>query len=177
MSNNYFSTEYLNRNLNDEVWDDLSREFKWTLPYLSKYADRVNWSLVSGNSEMMWSGAMLEAFKSRIDWHELSESGHQCIFTTANLDKYADYWAWGRLSENRNFPFSIELLDRYADRWDWAEIIDNYGVEDTVGLNRAFLERYKDRIPAERIQDSRLWRNLEEERKFEVASEILGADA
>lgn len=177
MTNNNFNTEFLDHIIDDEVWKDLSREFKWTLPYLTKYADRVDWKLVSGNTAMVWSAAMLEAFKGRIDWRELSGTSERSLFTTANLDKFANYWDWRELSENGYLPFSIDLLTRYADHWDWAAIIHNYGICDAVGFNRAFLDRFKDFIPMSKLQDSSLWNKIVEERKDELAGKILAEDA
>ena len=64
---------------------------------------------------------------------------------------------------------NIELIDRFADRWDWRELIDRH--RDDL-LNREFFERYKTYIPASELQHSRLWHNLVDERKLQLAREI-----
>lgn len=176
MTNNKFDTAFLDHIIDEEAWKELSRDFHWTQPYLTKYADRVDWEEVSGNEEIAWSPAMLEAFKGRVCWHKLSGTSHDTLFTNANLDKFAAYWDWRELSENRSIPFTGELLDRYADRWDWAELINNYGVDEAVGLNRAFLDRFKEHIPMSRVQDSVLWRHIVKARGTEIAGKILAED-
>lgn len=177
MTNNNFNTEFLDHIVDGAAWKDISGDFHWSQSYLAKYADRVDWKEVSDNWEIAWSASMLEAFKGRIDWHELSGTGNKILFTTTNLDKFAAYWDWSELSENPHLPFTLDLLDRYADRWDWAEIIDNYGVNEAVGFNRAFLDRYKEYIPVSRIQDTILWRAMVKARKEEIAGKILSEDA
>ncbi|WP_298062786.1 hypothetical protein [uncultured Rikenella sp.] len=47
------------------------------------------------------------------------------------------------------------------DRYDCNKLYD-----------RAFLERYKEYIPVSELQDSRLWREIVEQRKGQIAREI-----
>ncbi|NLX67081.1 MAG: hypothetical protein GXZ19_10020 [Bacteroidales bacterium] len=55
---------------------------------------------------------------------------------------------------------------------DWSQFIDRYGEDKLYTFE--FLEKYIiDRIPADRIQDSYLWRKLVDIRKYELAYEIL----
>ena len=75
---------------------------------------------------------MLEKFKNRIDWEELSGSNNEHLFTAENLEKYKNYWNWRELSRNSDLILTPELLEQFADRWDWNEIIDCYGREKFV---------------------------------------------
>ncbi len=63
-----------------------------------------------------------------------------------------------------------KLIDRFIDRWDWRELIDRY--DNGKLYDRAFLERYKEYIPASELQNSRLWNEIVEQRKRQIAREI-----
>jgi len=81
---------------------------------------------------------------------------------------------WTELSKNGNLELSHELLEKYADSWDWEEIINRYynSFFDNKGID--FYERYKDRIPAAKLQDSRLWCEIVEQRVSQLKAEITG---
>ena len=110
-----------------------------------------------------------EKFKERIDWDALSRSRHRCILTAGMFERFKAYWNWKILSSNSDVELDFELIDRFADRWDWRELIDRH--RDDL-LNREFFERYKTYIPASELQHSRLWHNLVDERKLQLAREI-----
>ncbi len=81
---------------------------------------------------------------------------------------------WSELSKNGNLELSQELLEKYADSWDWEEIIDKYNnnIFDNEGID--FYERYKDHIPAAKLQDSILWSDIVEQRVRQLKAEITG---
>ena len=129
----------------------------------------MDWKEVSGNSHLVWTTAMLEKFRKWIDWSELSQTSHQCALHPDNLERFKTYWDWYILSRNSSLELTHELLDRFADCWNWEEIIDRY--EDNL-YNSDFLHRYRDWIPASKLQNSRLWQELVEQRKWQLAYEI-----
>ena len=96
-------------------------------------------------------------------------SRHRCILTAGMFERFKAYWNWKILSSNSDVELDFELIDRFADRWDWRELIDRH--RDDL-LNREFFERYKTYIPASELQHSRLWHNLVDERKLQLAREI-----
>lgn len=75
------------------------------------------------------------------------------------------------LSDNSYLHLTEALVEKYVDLWDWSQLIDRYSEERLYTFE--FLEKYIDRIPADRIQDSYLWRKLVETRKYELAYEIF----
>ena len=65
-----------------------------------------------------------------------------------------------------------ELLEKFADYWNWEEIIDRYSnnLFDEKGID--FYERYKDRIPAAKLQSSRLWNEIVSQQVKQLTAEI-----
>lgn len=164
------SADFLSTVLQQAAWETLSEDFLWTEQLLEKHRDKVNWKYVSSNSNMLWTNAMLEKFKGYIDWKELSKTRNEAVFTDENLSKFQEYWDWHELSSSIE-PSSLETLDKFVDKWDWAEIIDNYSLEDF--FNKDFLEKYQDYIPASSLQQSRLWRCLENEEAARIRELII----
>lgn len=156
--------------LDEEAWQKLSVEFPWSEQLLEKYQNKVDWKAVSVNDNMVWTASMLEKFKHFIDWDQLSPCTHQCILTAEMLERFKEYWNWGELSRNDCFDLDYELIDRFIDRWDWTALIDRY--DESNLFNYEFLERYGAYIPASALRSSNLWRNIVEERKWQLAREI-----
>ena len=171
MTTKRLSNEFMEKILNDAVWKELSEGFKWTEQTLEKYKDKVDWKAVSGNSEILWTPAMLEKFKNQLDWTKLSSTSSQTLLNVSNLERFKDYWNWSELSENSDLELSYGLIDKFMDLWDWSELINRYRNEDFYSFE--FLERYLDKIPANKFQDSRLWDKLVEIRKYEMAYELV----
>ena len=165
------SNEFMEKILNDAVWKELAENFKWTEQTLEKYKDRVDWKEVSGNTEILWTPAMLEKFKHRLDWKKISNTSSQTLLNVSNLERFKDYWDWSILSGNESLELSNELIDKFIDQWDWNELIDRYSVDYIYSFE--FLEKYLDKIPVDKLQNSRLWGKLVEIRKFEMAFEIV----
>lgn len=164
------SNEFMEKIMTDEVWKDLSDDFKWTEQTLEKYKDKVDWNEISDNREILWTPAMLEKFKHRLDWKKLSRTSDEALLDKANLEKFKDFWDWSELSDNSDLKLSYELIDKFIDRWDWKKLIDRYSDEI---YSIEFLEKYQDRIPVSELQDSLLWTALVRLRRKELAYEII----
>ncbi len=172
MATKNWNDDFMSQLIDEQAWKELSQDFQWSELLLEKYADKVDWHEVSGNNQMLWTVSMLEKFRSKIDWRELSSSSHQCIFAADMLARFEKYWDWRELSGNSNLELTCELLDRFIDRWDWREIIGRW---DDKLFNEEFLERYKEYIPASELQRSRLWNEIVEKRKTQLANQIAAA--
>lgn len=164
-----WDNDFMSQIMDEAAWKELSGEFQWNEQLLEKYRDKVDWAEVSDNRNMLWTASMLEKFRNKLDWDALSRSGHRCILTAELFERFKDRWNWSELSGNTNIEMTYELIDRFIDRWDWREMIDRY---DDKLLDSAFLERYKEYIPASALQNSRLWREIVEQRKWQIAREI-----
>ena len=95
------------------------------------------------------------------------------------ISTFKDKWNWHKLSTNTRVKLSYELLDKFADLWDWEEIIghaDDYSFDEDWkifdGRGIDFYERYKDRIPAAKVQSSNLWREIVSQQKKQLMEEL-----
>lgn len=165
------SNEFMEKILNDSAWKELSESFEWTEQMLDKHKNQVDWKLISPNSNIVWTPAMLEKFKRLIDWKELSSTGCETILTGDTLEQYKDYWDWSELSENTDLEMNYQLIDRFIDQWDWPELINRWHEDNLYNID--FLERYADKIPSSKLQDSRLWTTLVEQREKELKLEVI----
>lgn len=84
---------------------------------------------------------MIEKFKNKVDWEELSGSDNKHLFTAENLEKYKEYWNWHKLSGNSNIELTPALLEHFAEYWDWSEIIDCYNRDKLYSME--FLENIR----------------------------------
>lgn len=164
-----WSNDFMQQIMDEEAWKNLSGDFPWSEQLLEKYQDKVDWNEVSDNDNMLWTASMLEKFKECIDWDALSRSCHRCILTADMLERFKEYWNWSELSDNGNLELDYELIDRFVDRWDWKVLIDRCEINL---FNYEFLKRYRSYIPASALRNSRLWRDIVEERKWQLAREI-----
>ena len=64
-----------------------------------------------------------------------------------------------------------QMIDRFIDLWDWSELIDRWREEELYTLD--FMERYADKIPSSKLQDSRLWTALVEKRAKDLKLEVI----
>lgn len=171
MVTNKLSNEFMEKVLNDSAWKKLSEEFQWTEQMLEKYKNKVDWKEISDNSNIVWTPSMLEKFKRFIDWKELSSTSCETILIEACLEQFKDYWDWSVLSDNHNLKLTYQLIDKFIDQWDWSELINCWQDDELFSFD--FVERYSDKIPSGKLQDSRLWRVLIEERAKDLKLEVI----
>lgn len=63
------------------------------------------------------------------------------------------------------------MIDKFIDQWDWSELINRWHGDELYDIE--FLERYADKIPSSKLQDSRLWNRLVEKRTKELKQEVI----
>ncbi len=173
--------DLLKTQLDEAAWRDLAREFPWTLETLKKYSRKLDWDIVSGNGEILWTPEMLELFKTWINWTELSQTDCYTILTVACLERFADYWDWDELSKNEDIPLEYDTIDRFIDKWDWAELINHCAWRDNdLGASHLysyeFLERYASRIPADELEESQLWCTIKAQLKRALRRRIASGE-
>ena len=165
--------DFMQRIVDEDAWKELSGELNWSESLLEKYKDKVDWMTISQNSQILWTISMLKKFQNRINWEILSRHADESVLTEQCIETFMDRWTWSNLT--RNNIVTPELLEKYADRWDWESVIDFY--RSNLFSNRtaiAFYERYKEYIPADKLQGSLLWDKIVEQRKQQFIAEILG---
>ena len=152
----------------EEAWKELSCEFNWDEILLEKYQDKVNWNEISGNTKICWTIPMLQKFQKKINWEIFSRIADENTLTESVIETFKDKWNWHNLSNNGNVPMTDELLEKYADRWDWEQIIDHCSDELYEDRGIDFYEKYKDYIPASKLQNTRLWEDIVSQRKNQL---------
>ena len=158
--------------MTEEAWKELSNDFNWSETLLEKYQDKVDWNVISENRYIRWTIPMIQKFKNRINWDKFSEYIDEEVVTEDIIETFKDKWNWHNLSENTDVVLSYDLLDKFADLWDWEEIINRYSNNVFDGQGIEFYERYKERIPIAKIQDSRLWNEIVSQQKRQLIAEI-----
>ena len=139
--------------MDTEAWGNVSGDFPFSEAQLEKYADKLDWKEVSGNTNIFWSVQMLEKFKRRIDWTALSCSLQEENVSAELLEKFKDNWNWEELSDNN--CLTPELIDQFADYINWKALINNWSCCEKLATEE-FIRKYSDRIPACDFKDSRL---------------------
>ena len=167
------SNEFMQKISTDEAWKELSGTYSWSESLLEKYQDKVDWHEVSENPFILWTIPMIQKFKNRIDWDKFSRHARTETLTEAFIDAFKDKWNWAELSENSSMKLTHELLEKYADKWNWEAIIDCWecNIFDEKGID--FYERYKDYIPASKLQHSMLWKEIVKQQKRQLINEII----
>ena len=112
---------------------------------------------------------MLQKFKHRINWDLLSRYADEKVLRENIIDIFKEKWNWSELSGND--IINNQLLEKFADKWDWELVIDNYNLYSYASAIE-FYERYKEYIPAAKLQGSSLWARIVEQRKAQIISEI-----
>ena len=166
------SNEFMQNIATEEAWKELSSNFAWSEAMLEKYQDKVNWDEISENRNIRWTLPMIQKFQKKINWDRFSEYADENVLTEPTIEAFKERWNWHELSSNNDLPLTYDLLEKYAERWDWEHIIDSYGHDiyekDAIG----FYEKFKDYIPVFKLQNTRLWSSIIEQRSKQLATEI-----
>lgn len=166
------SNEFMQNIATEEAWKELSSSFNWSETTLEKYQDKVDWDQVSENNNIRWTIPMIQKFQKKINWDKLSDSADEDILTEKYLEAFKEKWNWHNLSNNCRIDFTEELLEKFSDRWDWEALVDSYGCDLYSKKAIEFYEKYKEYIPASKLQNTTLWRNIVEQRAHQLADEI-----
>ena len=172
MATTVLSNEFMQNIATEEAWKELSGNFNWSETTLEKYQDKVDWEEISRNSLIRWTIPMIQKFQKKINWDVFSDNAEEQILTESYLETFKEKWNWHNLSDNSCIEFTEELLEKFADRWDWEKLIDNYGCNLFDKKAIEFYEKYKDYIPASKLQNTTLWRNIIEQLARQLADEI-----
>lgn len=172
MTTKVLSNEFMQNIATEEAWKELSSNFAWSEAMLEKYQDKVNWDEVTENRNIRWTLPMIQKFQKKINWDRFSEYADENVLTEPTIEAFKERWNWHELSSNNDLPLTYDLLEKYAERWDWERIIDSYGHDiyekDAIG----FYEKFKDYIPVFKLQNTRLWSSIVEQRSKQLTAEI-----
>ena len=157
MATKVLSNEFMQNIATEEAWKDLSSNFSWTEAMFRN---------------ICWTLPMIQKFQKKINWDRFSEYTDENVLIEPIIEAFKERWNWHELSGNSNLPLTYGLLEKYADMWDWERIIDSYGHEIYDKEAIEFYEKFKDYIPVFKIQNTYLWRAIVEQRSKQLAAEI-----
>ena len=117
---------------------------------LEKYDDKLDWSCLSSNPNILWSEELFERYINKIDW--FSFCGNIGFpWTLSFIEKYEDQLIHqynkdagelSRISENEAIPWSTELIERYKDKWDWWDLSRNKKLPWSI----EFIKKYRKQL-------------------------------
>ena len=165
--------DFMRSIVNDEAWKSLAGNFKWTEALLEKYQNDVNWDEISENTNIQWTIPMLQKFSNRINWSKFSEYANEDTLTPMVIEIFKDRWDWHELSHNHDLKLTDDFLMKYAESLDWEHIIGRWREDVFEGRGMDFFEKFKEYIPAAKLQDSALWEEIIAQRKQELIKEII----
>ena len=167
------SNEFMQKIATEKAWEKLSEDFNWSETLLEKYQDKVDWKWICRNVHIQWTIPMIQKFKNRIDWEKFSRHASKEVLTESFIEAFKDKWNWTELSGNTSLELTHELLEKFVDYWAWEEIIDRFCDKIFEDMGIDFYERYKDYIPAAKLQNSRLWNEIVSQQVKQLTTEII----
>ena len=116
---------------------------------------------------------MVGKFSKRINWKIFSACGTEEVLTPELVEAFKDKWDWHELSGNPELHLSYEQMEKFADLLDWVELItsEDFSVPDGKGID--FYEKFREYIPASKLQGSTLWCEMLEQQMAELVGEII----
>ena len=164
------SNEFLNSVLETEAWKELSQRESLSMDILEKFADKLEWEEISGNQNILQTIEGIDKFAKRIHWEEFSRSCPDNLISEATLHKFENRWDWKNLSNRDRIYNDWNLLEKFAEKVNWGEVITNWNIEKPL----EFFSRFQQYIPMSKLQESRLWDSLVEERAKKLYQEAIG---
>ncbi len=105
--------------------------FPWTIEFIAKHADRLDWRRLSWNPQLPWTIAFVRQFADRIEW---DRAVFRIPWTAELARELKDRIDWRRLAHDRDFPWTPELIEELAGHIYWARPdMDIGGWEGTFG--------------------------------------------
>ena len=86
------SNDFLNSVLEAEAWKEVSQSGSLSMTMIEKFADKLDWEEVSGNSNVIWTVEGINKFANRIHWDEFSRSCSENLLSESTLQKFASKW-------------------------------------------------------------------------------------
>lgn len=162
------NNEFLTSVLYAEAWKKVSDE-SLSIEMIEKFQDKLDWETLSQNRNILWTATGIAKFAGKINWSDFSQYCNVNILTDENLNKFKEKWNWKNLSARDEIYNNWKLLDKFVDMMDWADIIDNWDIEHA----EEFVERYQQYIPLNKLQTSRLWDKLVENKAEQLLKETI----
>lgn len=110
---------------------------------LRRYSEKLDWGLISMNSNIKWTESLFEEFKSKI---KISALGNYKSFpwTEEFIDKHIFELFYmiepeseiekSGFANNTGLPWSESFVDRYAEHWNWMWLSMNESIPFTIEM-------------------------------------------
>ena len=174
MGTNKTNDYLLQKLIRKEAMKNVSSNYPLTDEFMLEHLSELDWTRVSGNKNIQWTAPRIESWQMSLDWKEFSRSADETVLIPEIIEIFKGRWDWSELSENSNLKLTFELIDKYIDRWDWNKIINRgrWGEPDEI-FSIDFLNCYAGYIPMEDLENSSLWKAVIEEDANEIKKEIM----
>jgi len=119
----------------DELdWKSLSRR-NVIVPFLKKYADYVDWRIVSQSKHFfVGNGDLLNKYKDYLIWSIVCRR-EEFKFSNEILDAYSEYIDWDLASGSVDIDFSKSLVEKFKDKWNWPVLVKNRAFYNKVDVS------------------------------------------
>lgn len=158
----------------------ISHNYPFNEIELGHWQEYLDWRLVSCNSRIQFDLNLIDHFKHRWFWTELSKNKtihwsreilSSCIsflcrpshilgnpisnisrsgnvkWSIVLIEEFKEKWDWLELSSNENLPWSDELIKRFSPLWNWKSICVNgkFWTEDFIASLENELDQNNER--------------------------------
>ncbi len=176
MEEKKLKNEFMQHIAEQAAWKQLSEDLAWSGAMLEKWKDKLDWDEISQNTKIIWTIPMLRKFKKQINWSELSSCAEKETLTEECIEEFKDSWDWKELSANSDLPITDEFLEKYANHVHWESIYDcrRYR-ENNIWSNDpiGFYERYQQHIPESKLQGTTLWDAITEQLSKKMREKVM----
>ena len=116
-------TEALLEKFQDKVdWQEISESYRilWTIPMIQKFKNRLNWDAFSDHiNEESLTEECIQTFAEKWNWSNLSGNSHLSL-TEELIDKFIDRWDWKEIINRGNYHNvfegrGIEFYEKYKE--------------------------------------------------------------
>lgn len=122
-------------------WKELSKIVHWTPSMLARFLNKINFSSLSLNENMVWTPALIERFAAKLSWGALSIN-ESLPWDSVLIARHESKWSWYYLSSNKSLPWSEDLIERHKECWDWQQLSLNRAISWSENL----IDKYSSRL-------------------------------
>ncbi|MBK7887253.1 MAG: hypothetical protein IPJ86_08095 [Bacteroidetes bacterium] len=103
---------------------------------ISQYTKHVNWQNILSDSRVVWDNNWFELLSSEevtsnAVWYQVIQNCPDDVLIL-NIEAYADYWDWSRLSKKVEIPYIIKTINQFP--WDIDVFLESIDQEELEQL-------------------------------------------
>lgn len=119
----------------DELnWKFLSNR-KEIIPIMDYYLDFIDWRILSKSPNINPVDInFLKKYEEYINW-DIVCGRNDFVYSNEIIDLFADYIDWNLASDSKDIKFSKQLVEKYVDRWNWPVLVKNKAFNNIVDIS------------------------------------------